>query len=166
LKYAAYGSNLHPVRLMKRTGTARLLGTGIVDGLALRFHKRGNIDGSGKCNIVEQSEDRVCMAIFEIPNSGMAALDVEEGVGSGYARSSVDVSGFGPCLTYRAQASHIDDELLPFSWYKDLVLAGCRLHGFPNEYIEAIEAVEAMTDPDPARHSLHVRLLETLDQTL
>ena len=39
--YAAYGSNLHPVRLSARVRAARLLGAGSVTGWELRFNKRG-----------------------------------------------------------------------------------------------------------------------------
>jgi len=166
LKYAAYGSNLHPLRLRKRTDEARLLGTARVDGFALRFHKRGNLDGSGKCNIVEQTDSHVLMAIFEIPDRGIDSLDIEEGVGSGYERRSIEAGEFGHCLTYLAQDSHIDEELLPFTWYKELVLAGCRVHGFPDDYVAAIRAVNAVNDPDPERHRFHIQLLDELEVSL
>ena len=35
--YAAYGSNLHPVRLRERVPSAELLGTGVLEGRELRF---------------------------------------------------------------------------------------------------------------------------------
>lgn len=162
MKYAAYGSNLHPGRLRRRTGEARLIGTVAVDGLALRFHKRGSSDGSGKCNVIERPGSRTWMAVFDIPDEGIARLDIAEGVGAGYEQDWLEAGGHGRCLIYRAQASHIDDDLRPFSWYRDLVLAGCRVHGFPRAYLEAVEAVEATIDPDPERHALHVRLLEAL----
>ncbi|MDX1556839.1 MAG: gamma-glutamylcyclotransferase family protein [Xanthomonadales bacterium] len=162
VKYAAYGSNLHPVRLRERTGEVRLLGTAAVDHLALKFHKRGNVDGSAKCDIVEARGSRVHLAVFEIPDAGLENLDIAEGVGSGYTREHIEVPGFGRCLTYRAQASHIDDSLKPFDWYKRLVLAGCRYHGFPAAYLEAIEAVQAVIDPDPDRHAAHELLLQKL----
>lgn len=162
VKYAAYGSNLHPFRLRERTGEARLLGTAVAEGLELRFHKRGSVDGSGKCNIVEARDSRVHVAVFEITPAGCEELDIAEAVGSGYERSRIELEGFGRCLTYRAQTSHIDDALAPFDWYKDLVLAGCRYHGFPEDYLQLIDAVEAIADPDPERHATHLQLLEAL----
>ena len=65
-------------------------------------------------------------------------------------------------MTYRAQDTHIDNALSPFTWYKELVLTGCRLHGFPDTYIRKIEAVEAVNDPDFERHAHYQRLLEVL----
>ena len=49
LLYFAYGSNLHPTRLGDRAPSVELVGTAVLEGHALRFHKRG-ADGSGKCN--------------------------------------------------------------------------------------------------------------------
>lgn len=166
MKYAAYGSNLHPRRLQLRTGEAKLVGTAAVEGFALKFHKRGSRDGSGKCNVVETDAGRVYLAVFEVPAAGLEELDIEEGVGAGYQRDWIDAGEYGRCLIYRAQDSHIEDSLLPFSWYKELVLAGCRVHGFPDDYLAAIDAVEATMDPDPARNALHMRLLEALEQEL
>ncbi len=160
MKYAAYGSNLHPLRLQRRTGVATLLATAAIDNMAIRFHKRGNTDGSGKCNIIEQADASIHVAVFEIPRDGIEKLDVAEGVGSGYEKAMIAVPGFGECLTYIAQATHIDESLKPFEWYKDLVLAGCRFHQFPRHYIEAIEMQEAVADPDPERHAIHTQLLE------
>ena len=162
MKYAAYGSNLHPERLQQRTGPVELLGTGRVEGLALRFHKRGNIDGSGKCNVIEQAGSSVYMAVFELPDSSIKKLDEAEGLGTGYEHGRIYVPDHGVCMTYYAQAKHIDDSLLPFDWYKDMVLAGCRFHRFPDDYIREIEAIPAVTDPDPDRHSMNTDFLSRL----
>jgi gamma-glutamylcyclotransferase (GGCT)/AIG2-like uncharacterized protein YtfP len=162
VKYAAYGSNLHPVRLQERTGDVQFLGCARVEGLNLRWHKRGNLDGSGKCNIVDCEDGVVHMAVFEVPDAGMEALDIVEGVGAGYERAWVEIEDFGRCLTYRAQQSHIEDGLAPFGWYKDLVLAGCQFHGFPDDYVQTIEAIEAVADAEPDRHALHEELLRNL----
>jgi len=159
LKYAAYGSNLHPKRLEQRTGPVEFLGTGRLDGLALRFHKRGNLDGSGKCNVIEQANSYIYMAVFKLPDKSIEQLDEAEGLGSGYERGRIHVPDHGVCMTYYAQPSHIDDSLVPFSWYKELVLAGCRYHDFPAEYLEQIQAVAEVMDPDLKRHAINSKLL-------
>lgn len=162
VRYAAYGSNLHPLRLQARVGMARRLGTSVLEDTALRFHKRGNIDGSGKCNFIGHPGERLHLAVYELPEAAIAALDAAEGAGFGYEQSTIRVDGFGECMTYLAQSSHIDETLEPFTWYKALVLAGCRWHRFPGAYIEAIEATPAAVDPDQDRHARHLRLLEAL----
>jgi len=81
--YAAYGSNLHPVRLRKRVPSAELMGFAVVANWELRFHKRGS-DGSGKCNIAAAAGDSVCFAIFKIEPLERSLLDKVEGLGHGY----------------------------------------------------------------------------------
>lgn len=162
IHYVAYGSNLHPLRLRARVGDAPLLGTAALENHEVRFHKRGNIDGSGKCNLVQRSGKRAYVAVYELSEKGAELLDEAEGLGNGYERATIEVSGFGRSMTYRAQETHIDDSLAPFTWYKDLVLAGCRYHRFPETYLESIEAIPAVRDPDPDRHALHRRLIEAL----
>ena len=41
--------------------------------------------------------------------------------------------------------------LLPFDWYKEIVLAGARENGLSRDYLDAIEAVPSVVDPDPER---------------
>ena len=157
--YAAYGSNLHPLRLKERTPSAQFIGTSAMEGWRLRFHKRG-LDGSGKCN-VERAEDSVYVAVYDIPDVEMKRLDRIEGVGRGYDTASIQLASFGSCRIYIAAKSHIDDSLAPFSWYKSLVLAGCRHHAFPQPYIDEIERVAACTDGDDFRDSLNMRILSS-----
>ena len=54
--------------------------------------------------------------------------------------------------TYIADATAIDDNLQPYSWYKDFVLAGAEEHQLPSEYVEnRVRAVHAIRDPDLER---------------
>ncbi len=151
MKYAAYGSNLHPFRLSQRTPTARLIGTAHLPDWSLRFCKRSK-DASGKCTIVAGSGG-VHVAIFDISADDKRVLDRIEGLGNGYAEIPLFIPGFGNCRSYVAEASHIDETLAPYDWYRELVLAGARTHGFPAEYVRRIESVAAVPDPDPRRHA-------------
>lgn len=158
--YAAYGSNLHPVRVQQRTPTAQLLGTAMINDMALRFHKRGYTDFSGKCNIVRQRGDRIYVAIYDILPAEMRLLDRHEGAGSGYDRASIDVEGFGESVTYIAAYTHIDDALVPFSWYRDLVVVGCEKLGFPEGYVEQVRRVRAKRDLDCDRRTANMQLVK------
>ena len=149
--YAAYGSNLHPLRLSKRVSSAKLIGTSYLPNWSLRFHKR-SIDESGKCSIVSGGPG-VYVAIFDLSFDDKATLDRIEGVGSGYTATSLQLPDFGDCESYVAQDSHIDDSLAPYDWYKELVLIGARTHGFPDSYIERIRAISTRPDPDPHRRA-------------
>lgn len=147
--YAAYGSNLHPLRLAERLPSAQLAGTARLRDWSLRFHKRSK-DESGKCSIVP-GKDGVWLAIFEISEEDKLTLDRIEGVGDGYRHASLDVPQFGDCASYVAQTSHIDDSLQPYDWYRELVLAGAMFHGFPRDYVARIESVQTIPDPDAER---------------
>ena len=157
--YAAYGSNLHPLRLQQRTPSAKLVGTAAIAHYALKFHKRGYRDFSGKCNLVFQRGAIAYTAVYDVPSHEIVLLDKAEGAGAGYDRTLINVNGFGDCLIYLAAPEHINKTLLPFSWYKALVIAGCEKLVFPDSYIEKIRAVEAIRDLKCDRHSIHMNLV-------
>lgn len=156
--YAAYGSNLHPVRLSARILSARLLGTAAVSGWTMSFNKKGD-DGSAKCNI-RAADAEIHVAVYEVDRHGKIVLDAIEGVGFGYRTLMISVPGFGSCHTYIAAQSHIEDELQPYSWYKQLVLTGCEALDFPRDYIAGVQAVEAVSDPDGQRHAANWAIVE------
>ena len=156
--YAAYGSNLHPLRLLLRLPTARFAGTAELASHRLCFHKRSQ-DSSGKCNIV-RGDDSVHLAIYELNGQQKAELDQIEGAGVGYSVEQIEVPGFGECFTYIATASFIDDDLRPYTWYKALVLAGCEGLRLPNDYIAMIQEIASIEDPDRARHANNMKIVE------
>ena len=158
--YAAYGSNLHPFRLQQRTPSAHLLGTAAVSDMALKFHKRGYRDSSGKCNIVKSDRSRIFVAIYDVAPAEIALLDRYEGAGSGYDRTVVTVEKFGDCVTYIATPAHINERLRPFSWYKALVVAGCERLAFPSYYTEQIRSVAAIVDKKRDRHAEQMQLVD------
>lgn len=157
--YAAYGSNLHPIRLQQRSPSAQLLGTAAIANMSLRFHNRGYRDFSGKCNLLPCHGSLAYAAIYEISAAEMVLLDRSEGAGAGYDRAAIAVDGFGECVTYLAAATHIDDALRPLSWYKALVLVGCERLTFPDHYIEAVRDIPTVQDGESDRHNTHMQLV-------
>ena len=162
--YAAYGSNLHPLRLSLRLPKSRFEGTGAIGGQRLRFHKRSK-DRSGKCNIVA-GDGSIHVAIYELDEQEKDKLDQIEGVGSGYSVETIEVPGFGECFTYIATESYIDEQLRPYSWYKELVLVGCDALRLPIDYIAWIQQVTSIDDPDRARHDRNTRIVEQARKTV
>jgi len=164
IHYLAYGSNLHPLRLMERVPSARLVGVVVHARHRLLFHKRSG-DGSGKCNLYHTGSDTdlVYGAIYELAPAEKPALDEFEGMG--YADRSVQVQYEGRdfrCFTYLAQQSHIEEDLNPYHWYKELVARGARYLNLPQEYIASIEAVESFEDPDARRRREREALLQRI----
>ncbi len=160
IRYLAYGSNLHPLRLRERAPSAQLIGTASVYGWSLTFTKLGQ-DGSGKCTITEGGE-AFLGAVYEMSRDDKTALDAIEGLGKGYRQHTVSVPDFGDCSTYVAAAGYIDDALLPFCWYRDLVLAGAMVHGFNEHYLARIRLLETRTDTDTTRRRQNEHLVQRL----
>ncbi len=161
--YFAYGSNLHPQRLIERVPSARLLGTSILRQHRLVFHKIG-IDGSGKCSLIktELEGDAVLGAIYTFEIEHKSLLDEFESLGRGYHDQKIVVEYDGmqfDCITYIAQPDFTDSSLSPFHWYKQLVLLGARHLAFPEAYIDSISRVLSIEDPDAERRALHEQLL-------
>jgi len=163
LYYFAYGSNMHPLRLAQRVPSSTPLGTAELPGYMLRFHKVGG-DGSGKCNVEHtgRDHDRVLGVVYRLLAIEKPLLDKAEGVGFGYELEAQEIQFRGASrevFYYVAQATHIDDSLQPFHWYKDLVVAGARTHGLPRHYVSELDRITSVADPDHERTHQHRRIL-------
>ncbi|NIP58911.1 MAG: hypothetical protein GWM92_11370 [Gemmatimonadetes bacterium] len=81
----SYGSNMCRERLLARAPSARILGRAVLSGHALRFHKRSNVDGSGKADayLTGRDRDRVWGVLALFSREDKEALDRVEGVGTG-----------------------------------------------------------------------------------
>lgn len=169
LLYLAYGSNLHPVRLVERVPSAKLIGTTDLPGLRLAFHKR-SVDASGKCAFVEteRGADAICCAVYELDPDEKDRLDRIEGLGDGYDEQQMafeldDVTLRG--FIYRAAKTHIDTSLLPYHWYREMVLLGSLYHGFAPEYTQLIAGVRSIEDRDIGRAASNEKILQSMRRT-
>jgi len=160
LYYLAYGSNLHPRRLQQRVPSARLTGTLGLMGWQLHFHKRGQ-DASAKCNIIQtgRTADVVYGAIYVMLASEKQQLDRIESLNAGYHLAQIEIADVGPAFFYVAEEAYINNELLPFDWYKELVMAGARFHAFPQAYLAQIASVKVARDVNIARHQANIAIL-------
>lgn len=162
----AYGSNMCTARLRARVPSARPIEIARLADHELRFHKRGWRDGSGKANVFQRAdpEAHVWGVLFEIDEREKPDLDRIEGLGRGYDETRLPVTTASGATRhawlYRAHPSAIAPDLLPFRWYRDLVLTGAREHGLPDGYIRRhIECCSMRTDPDRDRALRHHALI-------
>jgi gamma-glutamylcyclotransferase len=165
--YFAYGSNMLSSRLRERAPSGIKVAVGWVPNHRLTFHKRSS-SNSGKCDAetTQGAEDRVWGVIFEIDSVQKADLDLLEGLDRGYSEKTVEViSGEKRFSAVMYYATDKDPSLKPFSWYKELVVAGAREHLLPHEYIASIENVESIEDPDAARAIKQRELLSRARQS-
>ena len=157
MRYAAYGSNLHLLRLGKRVPSAKFVTVFELSGWSLHFHKRGR-DGSAKCNIVRAAQS-VFFALFDIDARDKPLLDRAEGLNYGYEERAIEAESFGRCFCYVASRTHIDETLRPYSWYKELVIAGLEHHQASPEYLDKVRLIDSVTDRDEARHNRNMAIV-------
>lgn len=155
LHYLAYGSNLHPYRLIRRVPNARFLMATRLNGHRASFSKLSH-DGSSKCNLAKSKFDDSAahVAIYEMPAAEKHLLDIAEGLGRGYDQAQYQVKIANAeynVFAYTAAATHLVRELPPYDWYKSMVIEGARYHGFPEDYIREFELQPSMPDPDRRR---------------
>lgn len=163
LYYLAYGSNLHPLRLVERVPSAKFMFTFALEQFRLLFEKRGQ-DNSAKCNIrpTGQASDTVYAAMYQISARHKSLLDEFEGLGAGYIDQRLQVSHQGrcfDCFSYIAQPGHIVSDMKPYHWYKALVLHGAQHLHFPAAYLSFIAGVDSMPDGDLQREKVHHALI-------
>jgi cupin 2 domain-containing protein len=167
LHYFAYGSNLHPARLLARIPAAEFVEVAVWPDRELRFCKRST-DGSAKCTLVPALGSRAFGAVYRLDEADKRLLDKLEGLGRGYDAHWQGLplgDGVTRAFHYIAAADYIDPSLQPYHWYKQLVLAGARHHDFPAKYISGIERVASIEDPDPERCARHEAILEQCRNT-
>ncbi|MBV6306304.1 gamma-glutamylcyclotransferase [Candidimonas humi] len=162
--YFAYGSNMLSSRLRERCPSARPVGVAELPDHELRWHKRSK-DNSGKCDVVACQGKRVIGVLYRIEACDKKALDRAEGLGKGYQEIEAHVLHDGNNVfakTYQATAT--DESLIPYEWYKALVIAGAQENGLPQDYVEQLKLVVSTDDPDRARHDKEFHLIEGVSQ--
>lgn len=152
----AYGSNMSSRRIRARVPSAHFVAVAELPAHRLVFHKRSRADGSAKCDAFYTGNPGDCVlgVVWDIDEAQKGDLDQVEGLGFGYDEKVVTVTtGQGDRLDAQVYvATDIDATLTPYRWYWEHVRIGAREHGFPGDYIEWIESVSVMEDPEPERH--------------
>ena len=161
LIYFAYGSNMARARLAARIRDIRHAGLARLPAHRLSFEQRSEHDGSGKCDAsaTGHPDDHVIGVLWDIPAEEIHVLDRFEG--PGYRRVS---------LWLQHEHTHICGEIYlarerfsdvrPWHWYKHHVLAGARENQLPNDYIQTIERIPELNDPDPERSARELAIYQ------
>lgn len=152
MKYFAYGSNMCTKRIQRRVPSAQAVAIGKLNGYQLKWHKVSN-DGSGKCNAFETGniQDEIIGVLFDFNDNEKNNLDEAE---KGYNDKAIDITtsaGIVSAYLYVADVNRIDNSLIPYSWYKELVVNGAEQHNLPEDYIEKLRSVVSITDTGQSR---------------
>lgn len=161
LSYFAYGSNLFTPRLVQRVPSTRVHKAAVLPGYELRFHKAG-ADGSAKANAFYTNEGHheVHGMLYHLTAAERHLLDACEG---GYDCHEVEVltnTGTVNAFTYVAQPHLLDENLVPFHWYKAYVQQGAEHHGLVPDYVSSICDQRSVEDPDRQREAAHFKMLK------
>jgi gamma-glutamylcyclotransferase (GGCT)/AIG2-like uncharacterized protein YtfP len=147
-------------RIKRRVPSATVAQQATLDGHRLTFSKISS-DESGKCHIVksESANDKVEGVVFEINKDEAEKLDAFE---KGYSKKTVKVltpSGTHDVITYVGDKTN--DRLIPYHWYKELVLAGANEHKLPSDYIAKLNEVVSKQDDDEKRRLKNEAILKS-----
>ncbi len=149
--YFSYGSNMLPERLQARIDSARPLGRVCVEAHRLAWHKRGT-DDSGKLDIVVQQGSVVEGVLYEIEAQQRGRLDAIEG--PGYATKSMQISFAQQSLqAFTYYAIDIQQQAIPYDWYKALCLAGALQADCSAKQIDQFVMMPSEPDSDLDRPS-------------
>jgi len=164
--YFAYGSNLPIEKIQHKAPSATLLYKGILTHHQLRFHRLGR-DNSAKCDAfcTNDAKHYILGVIYQIAPHEKASLDELEGVGRCCKDNMVIIHtdlGEVKAFTYQAGPYSIQPNIVPYTWYKKLVLLGVHQHRFPLNYEHMIECVDAIEDPDEARAKENQAIIDSI----
>lgn len=145
VNYFAYGSNMLSERMQARIPAATVVGVARLPGWQLVWDKISQ-DGSGKANLRQAAGQEVWGVVYRIPAADIERLDRIEG---GYQRIPVDVEidGKDKRTVFTYCSDQRNSHLLPFNWYKALVIKGAEEHSLPADYINQLKQAPAQSDP-------------------
>jgi cation transport regulator ChaC len=150
LWYFAYGSNLHDAIFRERRGMrVRCVRRGWLDGYHLRFNLPVGPGERGVANIEPAPGTSICGALYLLSCTDCERLDRSEGVPFGaYRRIAIEVrledGTRRAAFTYQSSATR--EGRKPSARYLNLLLAGARQRGLPDDYVRWLETFELAYD--------------------
>lgn len=160
-----YGSNMNLNRLTQRVPSAVKVCNVILPGYKLVCNKVSKKDGSAKANIIKTDNltELLWGVLFTIDKTEKTLLDKAEGLGKGYNEDTLTFSDEtnNPYVAqvYIADSKTIDNNLLPFDWYKDFIVSGAIQNKLPVEYISQLKSMGFVHDHDEERRTKNYAIL-------
>ena len=157
MKYFAYGTNLNPKIMTKKSIAWSDRRAAVLAGYALRFNKKNERENLpqviGFANIEPSPQDRVEGALYELEDVLLSQLDRMQRCPDHYERIHVEVQCEGqrvPCFTYRARPEWTAEGLIPSQNYINHILAGQEL--LSTDYVEHLDQLETYAGECAACH--------------
>ena len=139
--YAAYGSNLDPVRMGDRCPHSPLRGTGWLTGWRLTFGgEEHGWDGS-LVTIVQDPFEQVFVALYDVTEDDLAGLDELEGADSGlYRKTRVRVATLAGSHAAWAYVLDAYEGGLPSASTLGILADAAEAAGAPADYVAQLRA--------------------------
>jgi len=149
-QYAAYGSNLHPVRMAERAPHSPLAGTGWLRGWRLTFggEDRG-WEGALATVVQDDSPDAaVYVGLYDLTEADARALDDLEGAGLGlYRKLRVRVDTLSGQVVAWLYVLDAYEGGLPAARYLGMVADAAEAAGAPADYVTELRARPCRPSP-------------------
>lgn len=160
----AYGSNMNLNRLTQRVPSAVKVCNVFLPKYKLVCNKVSK-DGSAKANIIKTDNlaELVWGVLFSIDKNEKPLLDKAEGLGKGYNEDTWtffdETNNSYVAQVYIADSKTIDNNLLPYDWYKEFMVSGATLNNLPAEYISKLQSITCIRDHDEKRRTENYAIL-------
>jgi gamma-glutamylcyclotransferase (GGCT)/AIG2-like uncharacterized protein YtfP len=150
----AYGSTMAGAEMDEWCPDHRFLGPARLPDHRLELRRRSIRWRGGAADIVHTPGEALWGALYEVPATALARLDVREGAGFAYRRRGVEVLLHGreprDAVAYEVIEKE-PNEVPATPEYVALVLAGARERGLPQAWLERLARLPIATDGgDPA----------------
>lgn len=161
----AYGSNMNLNRLTQRVPSAVKVCNVFLPGYKLVCNKVSKNDGSAKANIIKTDNlaELVCGVLFTIDKNEKRLLDIAEGLGKGYNEDALtffdETNNSYAAQVYIADSKSIDNNLMPYDWYKEFIVSGAIQNNLPAEHISKLQSITCVRDHNEERRTKNYAIL-------
>lgn len=132
--YAAYGTNLDPVRMSERCPHSPLHGTGWLQGWRLTFGGEDHGWDGALATIVQDPFEQVFVAIYDLADEDMTVLDGWESADTGLYRKT------------KVRVSTLTEEVVAWVYVLDAFEGGLPSATYVGALADAAEAADAPAD--------------------
>ena len=148
--YFAYGSNMDPTHMARRSPGAEVVGPARLDGFRLAFSVYSTEWEGGAANLDLDEGSRVWGVLWEIPEEEIGGLDAFEGHPTFFRREDVVVQGpEGSTIAWTYRVAHQERSYVrPTDEYVNRLISAIRQHGLPPEALDEVD--RAARPPRPS----------------
>ena len=137
--YAAYGTNLDPARMSERCPHSPLQTTGWLEGWRYTFGGEEHGWDGAQSTIVQDTFERVFVAVYDVTKDDEKALDHWEQADSGlYRKTKVRVTALTGELVVWAYVLDAFEGGLPSALHLGVVADAAEAAGAPDDYVAAL----------------------------